>query len=28
MTNFRAYGFTGALPKPNTNKELFDVLKR
>ena len=27
MTNFRAYGFTGALPKPNTKKELIDVLK-
>ena len=27
ITNFRAYGFTGALPKPNTNKELIAVLK-
>ncbi len=28
MTNFRAYGFTGALPKPNTNKELIEALKK
>ena len=27
MTDFRAYGFTGALPKPNTKKELIEALK-
>ena len=27
MTDFKAYGFTGALPKPNTKKELIAVLK-
>jgi len=28
MTDFRAYGFTGALPKPNTKKELIEALKK
>ncbi len=27
MTDFKAYGFTGALPKPNTKKELIAALK-
>ena len=27
MTDFRAHGFTGALPKPNTKKELIAALK-
>ena len=28
MTNFKEYGFTGALPKPNTKKELIEALKK
>jgi two-component system cell cycle sensor histidine kinase/response regulator CckA len=27
MTDFKTYGFTGALPKPNTKKELIEALK-
>ncbi|MBW2575601.1 MAG: PAS domain S-box protein [Deltaproteobacteria bacterium] len=28
MTDFKAYGFTGALPKPNTKKELIEALNK
>ncbi|MBW2644187.1 MAG: response regulator, partial [Deltaproteobacteria bacterium] len=28
MTNFKEYGFTVALPKPNTKKELIEALKK
>jgi DNA-binding NtrC family response regulator len=28
MTNFTVYGFTGILPKPNTKKELIEMLKK